>query len=120
MTKKSRVTRNEADKTTARERQRPGSTLLVETAVPIEVANLGSLLRDRCPDGEWNILHLAIDQPPWRLRRVSLTLSALAGVPRLVFPSESGGQLAAVGELPSGMAERFHRKRGARCRTDGI
>jgi hypothetical protein len=58
------VTRNEADKTTARERQRPGSTLLVETVVPIEVANLGSLLRDRCPDGEWNILHLAIDQPP--------------------------------------------------------
>jgi hypothetical protein len=30
----------------------------------MKVSNLGSLLRDRCPDGEWNILHLAIDQPP--------------------------------------------------------
>ena len=29
-------------------------------------------------------------------------------------------QLAAVGELSSGMAERFRRKRGARCRTDGV
>jgi len=40
-----------------------------------------------------------------------------AGLPEL---RRAWGPLAAVGELPSGMAERFHRKCGSRCRTDGV
>src|SRR5579862_2001891 len=39
-TKKSRVTRNAADRTTAKVRQRPGSALSVEAAAALEVANL--------------------------------------------------------------------------------
>jgi len=42
------------------------------------------------------------------------------GLPDSTKLRRARGQLAAVGELPSGMAERFHRKRGARCRTDSV